>query len=206
MRKQTLKIGTIRIDSAFNLHLIDLVAALFERNRDLAGATVRKWLKKGTFLESEFVLKDQVRLVPFKLLFKFMMRMPGILGDRSREEFSRVLHLYVAGDDRLRKEVQNNAASSDFIHVAAREALGADSEAAAGQGQEQHGNNTGDILPSVSPSILCQHLCLSIRSSPHSKMLPHHPFLGRTPRRRRRRCYHISCECPQHPRWRSWQR
>ena len=64
-----------------------------------------------------------IRLVTLENALKLVMVLPGKFAKETRAQFAKIIHRYMAGDESLHREIQNNAESSSPVAQLARATL-----------------------------------------------------------------------------------
>lgn len=124
----------------------DAIMAVCDQNNDRAGKTWRN-LRDDTkdevrhFLTNfQFPGRGQAvqQVITFKGLLKLVMMLPGEEAKKYRSQFSDIITMYFAGDERMHAAVDANGSSSAPMNVLAREAVAAEIDASNTISNTQH--------------------------------------------------------------------
>ena len=138
--------GTVRITKELNINAIDLVSAVCRKDRNDAGKTLRRLIASeklsGTDITYIYVgATKKISMVSFTNAVKLLMLLPGKIAQANRGKFARILHQYYADSTVLKPQIDRNAASTELLHILAREALAAERAAES----EYADNDAGEV-------------------------------------------------------------
>ncbi len=120
----------VRVTNDGNMHPIDLVAAVCKTNRKVSGQMIENFLNSGKLMRSDFVHENNMRLLPFKGGMKLLLLLEGPDSKTNRDRIARLMHLYIAGDTRLKAALDQNEKNDSQLHSAARASFAAEQAAA----------------------------------------------------------------------------
>jgi hypothetical protein len=108
----------VRVTNDGNMHPIDLVAAVCKTNRKVSGQMIENFLNSGKLMRSDFVHENNMRLLPFKGGMKLLLLLEGPDSKTNRDRIARLMHLYIAGDTRLKAALDQNEKNDSQLHSA----------------------------------------------------------------------------------------
>ena len=124
--------GSMRLTNDGMIYAVDLVMLITSKNKNESAEVLRR-LSDEIFSESKLVSRNtggrgnsKTKLISFADALELIMVLPGKMAKETRSKFADIIRRYLAGDATLVKELADNAASSNAVHVLARESLAQD--------------------------------------------------------------------------------